>query len=1407
MDPHDPDTHPYRVIDRTVRSSIDPSWAMDDELRLLLAVATHGPHHWADVSNLIGKTASQCERHYHFFAHRFNGHPNHVLPPEPTEDSDGDDGVSVPDPGNGARTPLVGYMPFREDMEVEFDDNAEQLIADLAINDTDTEEEKRLKFRLIEIYNQRLKKREEMKHLMIARNLVNPKSLRIGERRATRDEKELIARLQIFSRLLTKEQYDKLYNAVLKEYRVTRDLHRLIQARNTGMKRRAELDVYENVRRARISHVAAMQDSVDDDLPLVSPANARKRRCVTIQIPPSAPPLLSPSSSSQIPNQPATSYTTDAALHQPNLQKITNNTTEPLLSAQRSQNAVGEQRSVEATLRIRPERKGNSTNSSDSPPVKNMITKVKTGVSSKHVGDPCGANVNGGRPTSPSPNSCTASPLKPSAGENPSTAWSSRALGNGKARANLFAENFAIEPENIDRVEADNGNVNQPPPPALASKLARTPLRTSSCATPPVNDSNTTYANADLNLERCNTNGASFPVRRVRQKKAKSHYPQLDAMPVQGLADARKLTPSELQVCSMLHITPSEFIIRRDAMLHAAARSHCYRNRAPSGIEILRCELWNSPLAHKHHFNLKADEPSHVTEPLLADLATRANEATNCNEAMPAGKGLEDRIQTLRSAPNCSAQHALLPILPLNSINLASHVTTVSSASGDVHVNNTQTSSPLVMYSAHRDVGTMTDSDDIDHTALEYIHSLDSAQGSKITSPTHDSDCSKQSTEAVKTGKVDANLLLSTPATNSLVNDDTTKQSTLPINSYQMDKTKEPTSEKTGNVRNRSERPEAGVQYSESDLMIVPDVGDCVKSESTVPLFVSKGTFAPVVEGLSENQHDQHDAAIPGLNVPTHPAVLPDVKEIPTPVVTPVLRENADIVEPTESSHALGIENRLMVEVDTKPIGNAMHSTDAIGRHLREALQNANSVATGPNVAVNPDSPNSHNIMNGHRHEGRPTNSIIGDRHESILGEERPSMCLNNKNNRKEAPKCKDKSPEVRSCEIAVYSSTMPLRPTASLGIVPERIIQGATENKTLTTVSSLQIGLDVNSTLEEPSSVTKSIVLSQGLRLDQPNPFAIDVDAENGTLVAEDGEAVDSLPSLVTAVRGKSQRKRTSSFAGAVPTIVVEEDIEERPFKRRRRTKRITESDDDDMDNVDILELPNTTLESRPKKRRNRKPVVIIPLSDDDAATSNVETHVDFLPKSNAGRGDDDDQEVHVITPVAENGNETAVEKRPSGRRASRKRKGCQVAKTAICVKMRATHSTNGGPKRAEQRGSTRVPSSEPIFLNLRIKPPANYRSGLRNTRGRSKQGAAVVARGESVRKRTSLRVKKNKSDVQHGNAGGSSVVINEEGEEGGDEVSTHEEEEVLAEGRNMDVYIEKPYSAAACAGVTVLN
>ena len=54
---------------------------------------------------------------------------------------------------NGSPAEIVGYMPKRGDFEVQYDNDAELLLAEMEFTDEDTEEEKQMKFRLIDIYN------------------------------------------------------------------------------------------------------------------------------------------------------------------------------------------------------------------------------------------------------------------------------------------------------------------------------------------------------------------------------------------------------------------------------------------------------------------------------------------------------------------------------------------------------------------------------------------------------------------------------------------------------------------------------------------------------------------------------------------------------------------------------------------------------------------------------------------------------------------------------------------------------------------------------------------------------------------------------------------------------------------------------------------------------------------------------------------------------------------------------------------------------------------------------------------------------------------------------------------------------------------------------------------------------
>lgn len=66
-------------------------------------------------------------------------------------------------------------MPRRGDFEVEYDNDAELLLAEMEFNDDDTEEEKAMKYRLMDIYNEKLNERIKRKEFVITRKLLDLK--------------------------------------------------------------------------------------------------------------------------------------------------------------------------------------------------------------------------------------------------------------------------------------------------------------------------------------------------------------------------------------------------------------------------------------------------------------------------------------------------------------------------------------------------------------------------------------------------------------------------------------------------------------------------------------------------------------------------------------------------------------------------------------------------------------------------------------------------------------------------------------------------------------------------------------------------------------------------------------------------------------------------------------------------------------------------------------------------------------------------------------------------------------------------------------------------------------------------------------------------------------------------------
>ena len=116
---------------------------------------------------------------------------------------------------------LSNYNHKREEFDPEYDNDAEQLLAEMEFKDNDTPEEKDLKLRVLRIYSKRLDERKRRKEFILDRNLLYPNPF---EKELSQEEKMQCRRLDVFMRFHSKEEHEELLRSVVSEYRMVKRL-------------------------------------------------------------------------------------------------------------------------------------------------------------------------------------------------------------------------------------------------------------------------------------------------------------------------------------------------------------------------------------------------------------------------------------------------------------------------------------------------------------------------------------------------------------------------------------------------------------------------------------------------------------------------------------------------------------------------------------------------------------------------------------------------------------------------------------------------------------------------------------------------------------------------------------------------------------------------------------------------------------------------------------------------------------------------------------------------------------------------------------------------------------------------------------------------------------------------------
>ncbi|KFK26542.1 hypothetical protein AALP_AA8G262500 [Arabis alpina] len=289
--PHKSD-HPYRVMGNLTFPLICPDWSADDEMLLLEGLEIYGLGNWAEVAEHVGtKTKEQCLDHYRniylnspFFPLPDMSHvagknrkelqamakgrteekkadqnmkeeypfsPPKVKVEDTQKESHTDRtfGVKKPvAPGNNSLVELSSYNHKRQEFDPEYDNDAEQLLAEMEFKENDTPEEHELKLRVLRIYSKRLDERKRRKEFILERNLLYPNPY---EKDLSQEEKVQCRRLDVFMRFHSKEEHDELLRSVVSEYRMVKRLKDLKEAQVAGCRSTAEAERYLGRKRKR----------------------------------------------------------------------------------------------------------------------------------------------------------------------------------------------------------------------------------------------------------------------------------------------------------------------------------------------------------------------------------------------------------------------------------------------------------------------------------------------------------------------------------------------------------------------------------------------------------------------------------------------------------------------------------------------------------------------------------------------------------------------------------------------------------------------------------------------------------------------------------------------------------------------------------------------------------------------------------------------------------------------------------------------------------------------------------------------------------------------------------------------------------------------------------------------------
>ncbi|OQR66870.1 transcriptional adapter 2-beta-like [Tropilaelaps mercedesae] len=270
-------THPYEIIDDGNFPLFNErsAWRAVEESQLLDSVERFGFGNWEDIKTLLsGRSVDEVKMHYDQFYIDGNigkvtwgqcGPPSHnvidrSLPPgEPLSPSL--NSPTKPPQELSVNDQLeMGYMPNRDDFEKEFDNDAENLISQLALCEDEDSTDREAKMALIDSYARRLSERVRRKKIAREHNLLGLfikggalpgcRGVKASSREG-RMRREASDKLRPFLQDMSGEELETFMGNLENQMDLKGRIKDLLRARKNGLTRLEDLFDFEQAKKRR----------------------------------------------------------------------------------------------------------------------------------------------------------------------------------------------------------------------------------------------------------------------------------------------------------------------------------------------------------------------------------------------------------------------------------------------------------------------------------------------------------------------------------------------------------------------------------------------------------------------------------------------------------------------------------------------------------------------------------------------------------------------------------------------------------------------------------------------------------------------------------------------------------------------------------------------------------------------------------------------------------------------------------------------------------------------------------------------------------------------------------------------------------------------------------------------------